>query len=95
MDMENPELTERLKAVTEEKEQLQRQIDSLQADSEQQAVEQERAKELGEWLEQHPAGFTEYSDVLTRKFVEKITVLDAETVRIRFRDGKELEERFV
>ena len=84
VDMENSELTERLKAVTEEKEQLQRQIESLQADSEQQAADQTRTEEIKDWLEQHPAGFTEYSDALTRRFIERITVLDAETVRVRF-----------
>ncbi len=29
--------------------------------------------------------FTEYDDTITRKYVEKITVLDAETIRIKFR----------
>lgn len=90
MDMENSELTERLKAVTEEKEQLQRQIESLQANSEQQAANQTRMKEIKDWLEQHPTGFTEYSDALTRRFIERITVLDAETIRVRFRDGGEM-----
>ena len=90
IDMENSELTERLKAVSEEKEQLQRQIESLQADSEQQAANQERAKELEDWLEQHPAGFAEYNDALTRRFIERITVLDAETIRVRFQDGGEM-----
>lgn len=92
MNMEDAELTARLKAVTEEKDQLGRQIESLQADSEQQAADQKRAKELEAWLAQHPAGFSEYSDALTRKFIEKITVLDKETVRVRFRDGGELEK---
>lgn len=93
MNMENAELTARLKAVTEEKDQLVRQIESLQADSEQQAADQKRAKELKAWLAQYPAGFSEYSDALTRKFIEKITVLDAETIQVRFRDGKEMEHR--
>lgn len=92
MNMEDAELTARLKAVTEEKDQLVRQIESLQADSEQQAADQKRAKELETWLAQHPSGFSEYSDALTRKFIEKITVLDAETIRVRFRDGGELEK---
>lgn len=93
MNMEDAELTARLKAVTEEKDQLVRQIESLQADSEQQAADQKRAKELKAWLAQHPAGFSEYSDALTRKFIEKITVLDKEMIRVRFRDGKEMEHR--
>lgn len=92
MNMEDAELTARLKAVTEEKDQLVRQIESLQADSEQQAADQKRAKELETWLAQHPSGFSEYSDALTRKFIEKITVLDKEMIRVRFRDGGELEK---
>lgn len=92
MNMEDAKLTARLKAVTEEKDQLRRQIESLQADSEQQAADQKRAKELEAWLAQHPSGFSEYSDALTRKFIEKITVLDKEMIRVRFRDGGELEK---
>lgn len=92
MNMEDTELTARLKAVTEEKEQLGRQIESLQADSERQATDQKRAKELEAWLEQHPAGFAEYSDALTRRFIERITVLDAETIELHFVDGRKVKQ---
>lgn len=30
--------------------------------------------------------FTEYDDTLTRRFVERVTVLDAETIQVKIRD---------
>lgn len=30
--------------------------------------------------------FTEYDDALTRRFVERITVMDAKTIQVRIRD---------
>ncbi len=38
--------------------------------------------------------FTEYDDTLTRKFIETITVVDAETIRVKIRDTSvEIEQR--
>lgn len=31
-------------------------------------------------------GFKEYDDVTTRKMIERIEVVDAETIRVKFRD---------
>ncbi len=41
--------------------------------------------ELAKWLNQQKSEFTEYDDTITRKYVERITVVDAETIRIKFR----------
>ena len=40
---------------------------------------------MAEWLDQQQSEFTQYEDTITRKYVEQITVLDAETIRIKFR----------
>jgi len=45
---------------------------------------------LAEWLKQQQTEFTEYDDTITRKYVEKVTVLNAETIRIKFRYVEEL-----
>ena len=42
--------------------------------------------ELEEWLGQQPMMFTEYDDGVTRRLVERITVADAETIRVKLRD---------
>ena len=38
------------------------------------------------WLEQRQARLTEYDDTLTRKFIEQITVVDAETIQVKIKD---------
>ena len=40
---------------------------------------------LREFAEQRGTKFAVYDDAITRKFVEQITVLNAETIRIKFR----------
>ncbi len=40
---------------------------------------------LREFAERRETKFAVYDDAITRKFVEQITVLDAETIRIKFR----------
>ena len=42
---------------------------------------------MEEWLDQQPMCFTEYDDTLTRRFVERITVVDAETIQVKIRDA--------
>ena len=40
---------------------------------------------LRQFAEQREMKFAVYDDAITRKFVEQITVLDTETIRIKFR----------
>ena len=40
---------------------------------------------LREFVERRETKFAVYDDAITRKFVEQITVLNAETIRIKFR----------
>ena len=84
-DMDNTELTDQLKAIAEEKQAILEQLGAIQQDEEQRAGQEARRRELAEWLNQQRTEFTEYDDTITRKYVERITVVDAETVRIKFR----------
>ena len=84
-DMDNPELTAQLKALAEEKQDILGRLGALQQDEEQRAGQEARLRELAEWLDRQETAFTEYEDVITRRYVEKVTVLDAETIRIKFR----------
>jgi len=40
--------------------------------------------ELTAYLEKHLNGFPQYNDEIVRQMVERITVVDAETIRIKF-----------
>ena len=60
-------------------------LGALQQDEEQRAGQEARLRELAEWLKQQKSEFTEYDDTITRRYVERITVVDAETIRIKFR----------
>ena len=40
---------------------------------------------LAAYLEEHLSGFQQYDDGIVRQLVERITVVDAETIRIKFR----------
>lgn len=84
-DMENEELNAQLKAIMEEKQAILGQLGAIQQDEEQRAGQEARLRELAEWLKQQKSEFAEYDDSITRRYVERITVVDAETIRIKFR----------
>ncbi len=84
-DMENEELNAQLKATMEEKQAILGRLGALQQDEEQRVGQEARLRELAEWLKQQKSEFTEYDDTITRRYVERITVVDAETIRIKFR----------
>ena len=85
-NMSSSELNAQLETVTAEKQSVLDQITACQQDEEQRAAQASRQREMEEWLDQQPMCFTEYDDTLTRRFVERITVVDAETIRVRIRD---------
>ena len=84
---DDTELNAQLETVTVEKQSVLDQIEACQQDEERQAAQASRQREMEEWLEQQPMCFTEYDDTLTRKFVERITVVDAETIQVKIRDA--------
>ena len=93
-DMKNKELNAQLKAVLDEKQDILERIAAQEQDEEQRAAQASRQREMEEWLDQQPMCFTEYDDTLTRRFVEQVTVVDAETIRVKIRDaGIEIERK--
>ena len=85
-DMDNLELNAQLKALSDEKQNLLDQIQALEKDGTQQALQASRQQEMKDWLKDQSLCFTDYDDTITRKFVEKITVEDAETILVKIRD---------
>ena len=93
-DMKNKELNAQLKAVLDEKQGILERIAAQEQDEERRAAQASRQREMEEWLDQQTLCFTEYDDTLTRRFVEQVTVVDAETIRVKIRDaGIEIERK--
>ncbi|MBP5717944.1 MAG: recombinase family protein, partial [Abditibacteriota bacterium] len=85
-DMDNPELNAQLKALASEKQDILRQMDAVREQAVRQANQESRMMELREWLSKETAEFTVYDDNITRRLVERVTVADAETLRVKIRD---------
>ena len=90
---DSKELNSQLETVTAEKQSVLDQIAAYQQDEKQQAAQASRRQEMEEWLDQQPMCFTEYDDTLTRRFVEQITVVDAETIQVKIRDTEVVIEK--
>ena len=85
--MDDPTLNAQLKAMMDEKQAAQEQSETHNA------AQASRMAELREWMAKLEVN-QQYSDEQVRMAVERITVLDAETIRIRFRyPGVELEKK--
>lgn len=92
-DMDNPELTVRMQTLTAQKEQLQAEIQQRHDEAAHQETQQLRMEEIRSWVQTHPSGLTVYDDQITRELIEKITVVDAHLVRIKFlEDDFEIEQ---
>ena len=85
-NMEDAELNARMKAVVEEKQDILNQLAALQKEAERQALQASRRQEMEAWLARQPDVLTEYDDGVTRRLVERITVVDGETIRVRLKD---------
>lgn len=85
-DMNNLGLNTRLKALAEEKQGVLDQMQTLEKDESQQAMRASRQREMEEWLDRQEMRFTEYEDSITRRFVEQITVVDADTIQVKIKD---------
>ena len=86
-------LNAQLKAMMEEKQALQEQITAAEQSQTHNAALASRMEELRAWMERLEVNQA-YSDEQTRMAVERITVEDAETIRIRFRyPGTEMEKK--
>ena len=85
-DMDNLELNAQLKALADKKQDLLERIQALEKDEAQRDLQAVRQRKIEAWLEQRQARLTEYDDTLTRKFVEQVAVIDAETIRVKIKD---------
>ena len=85
-DMTNLELNEQLRDLTEEKQRLMEQVETARNAALRQSNRSARLRELADWLEKQPKELTAYDETVTRRMVEKITVLNTETLLVRIRD---------
>ena len=93
-DMDNPDLNAQLKDLSAEKQVLAERIEALEQDEGRKSVQEAKRKELRDWLEKQPMKLTAYDDALTRRMVERITVINSESLLVRIRDtGEEIEVR--
>lgn len=91
--MDDSALTDQLKALVDEKQAIQEQISTMEQDAVRSANQASRMAELREWMARLEVN-TEYQDEQVRMAIEKITVLDAETIHIKFRyPGLEMDKK--
>ena len=82
--MDDPGLNAQLKTLMDEKQIVQKQIQTMEQVAAHSESRMAHMAELREWMAQLEVT-TQYNDEQVRMAVEKITVVDAETIRIKFR----------
>ena len=92
-NMDDPDLNAQLKALMDEKQAVQDQIQAMEQEAAQSENRMSRMAELREWMAKLGVN-TEYNDEQVRMAVERITVVDAETIHIKFRyPGLEMDKK--
>ncbi len=92
-NMNAPDLNTQLKALMDEKQAVQEQIRAMEQEAAQSENRMSRMAELREWMAKLEVN-TEYNDEQVRMAVERITVVDAETIHIKFRyPGLEMDKK--
>ena len=86
-NMADAELNARMKALTDEKEVLKAQILKVQQKEVSMAEQAAKRQQMWDSLMECSAGYTEFDDEFVRQIIQKITVEDAETIHIHFRDS--------
>ena len=86
-NMADAELNARMKALTDEKEALKAQILKVQQKEVSMAEQAAKRQRMWDSLMECSAGYTEFDDKFVRQIIQKITVEDAETIRVHFRDS--------
>ncbi len=94
-NMDDLELNAQLKALMEEKQAIQVQVQTMEQETARSENQMSRMAELREWMARLEVN-TEYNDEQVHMAVEKITVLDAEAIRIKFRyPGLEIDKKLI
>ena len=86
-NMADAELNARMKALTDEKEALKAQILKVQQKEVSKAEQAAKRQQMWDSLKECSAGYTEFDDEFVRQIIRKITVEDAETIHVHFRDS--------
>ena len=86
-NMADAELNARMKALTDEKEVLKAQILKVQQKEVSMAEQAAKRQQMWDNLKECSAGYTEFDDEFVRQIIRKITVEDAETIHVHFRDS--------
>ena len=86
-NMADADLNARMKVLTDEKASLKEQI--LEAQQEEIGLAEQAAQrqKMRDSIMECSVGYTEFDDEFVRQIIQKITVEDAETIRIHFRDS--------
>ena len=87
-NMEDKTLAARLKETADEKQSLTDAITAAKAAAARSVGQTNRRKELVEFMGRNSGGFTQYDDEVVRKMVDRITVVDSETIRVKLRDSE-------
>lgn len=92
-NMDDPDLNAQLKALMDEKQAVQDQIQTMEQEAAQSENRMSRMAELREWMAQLEVNL-EYNDEQVRMAVEQITAVDVETIHIKFRyPGLEMDKK--
>ncbi len=92
-NMDDPDLNVQLKALMDEKQAVQEQIQAVEQEAAQNENRMSCMAELREWMAKLGVN-TEYNDEQVRMAVERITVVDIETIHIKFRyPGLEMDKK--
>lgn len=59
-------------------------VRQVEVSAEEQAI---RHRRMWESLQECAGGYTEFEEELVRRFIQKVTVENAETIRVHFRDS--------
>ena len=81
----------KFKALKEEKQALQTELESLQRTSQMDAKVQNRIQKVLGCIQSTPADFTQYDDDLVRRIVEQVIVYSQEKVVVKFVGGYSVE----
>ena len=91
-NMDDPELNAKMKALTEEKQALKQKLEEAKQKESDLREQEEQRQEMWSCIQEHAQGYTEFDDELVRQVIEKITVVDEETIQVKFRGESEVRE---